>query len=130
MKKKILLLLTVCLFASTSFADRRIDLECQQAKIIPTSIIINPPKPTINADDHVIANIDDDNTIKLDFLQAAGKTVTVAVFDLTTGGVVYNATKVAGTQDSFDLDECESGLYMLMISYDGLYFDGTFDIIE
>lgn len=128
MKKKFLLLLTVCLFASTSFADRRIDLECRQAGIEPTSIIINPPKPIIDANDHVIANIGDDNMIKLDFLQAVGQNATIAVFDLTTGDVVYNTAKAVGTQESFSIDGCNSGPYMLMISYNNLYFHGNFNI--
>jgi hypothetical protein len=128
MKKRVLLLLAVCLVTFSSSADRRIDLEVTQAGIEPTAIIIDPSKPIINADDHVIANIDENNMIKLDFVQAAGKNVTMAVFDLTTGDVVYHSVKVVGSQESFSINGCDSGLHMLMISFDNLYFHGNFNI--
>ena len=129
MRKRMLLLLAVCLITFSSFADRRIDLEASLAEIAPTAIIVDPPsKPIINADEHVIANIDDNNMIKLDFLQAAGKSVTMAVFDLTTGDVVYLDTKTVSSQESFSINGCGSGNYMLMLSQDNMYFQGTFNI--
>lgn len=122
MRKSLLfVIMSICMILSSTHAVKKVAL---RGKLISSSIRTIPT----NIDDCVQAFLDN-KTVSVEFLKLFRYPVTLSVLDEDDNVVFARVGLIFPNQESFNLDNCTAGSYVLIIQDTaGSYVYGHFDL--